>query len=101
MRRLGFLLLIVVLAFAAGPSGSQTLDTLASVQNSPLVVTPPAVKVNPQSGSAVYSYSIQIPPGTGGHAPALALVYNSLAKHSAYGFGWSLRGCPRTCDLKV
>ncbi len=42
------------------------------------------------SGSASYSYAFELPPGTGGLTPALALVYSSSAGHSEVGYGWSL-----------
>ena len=48
---------------------------------------------DPNTGSAVYSYPITVPPGTRGLQPTLALTYNSFAANSypeLTGSGWSL-----------
>lgn len=48
---------------------------------------------DPNTGAAVYSYPIEVPPGTNGLQPYLALTYNSH-NHISYpeltGSGWSL-----------
>jgi RHS repeat-associated protein len=45
-----------------------------------------------QNGNAVYSIPIQVPPGTGGLAPSISLVYHSALNNGMLGPGWSLQG---------
>lgn len=44
------------------------------------------------TGSATYILPIQIPPGAGGTAPAVALIYDSQTLTSPLGAGWTLSG---------
>lgn len=45
-----------------------------------------------QAGQVSYSIPIDIPTGTGGISPQLAIVYNSLAKDGLFGSGFDLSG---------
>ena len=55
-----------------------------------------------ESGAAVYSIPLVVPPGTAGMAPNLSLNYNSQSGNGPLGVGWSLGGlssisrCPAT-----
>ena len=49
-----------------------------------------SVEPQPNTGPSVYSVKITVPPGVAGHAPELALAYNSGAGNGPLGIGWSL-----------
>jgi virulence plasmid B protein/VCBS repeat protein len=44
------------------------------------------------NGGALYSIPIQVPPGTAGLMPQLAVAYNSGSGNDLLGVGWSLQG---------
>ena len=44
------------------------------------------------TGTATHRYELQIPPGTNGMAPKLALVYRSTNGNGWFGVGWEMEG---------
>jgi RHS repeat-associated protein len=71
-------------------SGAYIIDVEPEVRNSPLLATPEPVKTDPGTGAATYSYRFELPDGTGGLTPELALTYSSLTTNTEYGWGWML-----------
>ncbi len=68
-------------------------------------VSPGAIAAEPyvaQQGSLIYRIAVAVAPGVRGHAPNLALVYDSQGGDGVVGKGWSLEGgssihrCPAT-----
>ena len=51
-----------------------------------------AVDVNLYTGNAIYRIPIELPPGPGGFAPSLALVYRGSETNGWMGIGWELEG---------
>lgn len=47
-------------------------------------------QTDPQTGAAVASIPIEVPPGRGGLTPQVVLSYNSMNGHSWLGTGWDL-----------
>ena len=79
------------LAFALAPGHAQTVAGF----------TPDSFRVS-ESGAAVFTVPMQVPPGVAGMEPKLAFVYNSKVGNGLLGMGWGLSGlsaitrCPRT-----
>jgi RHS repeat-associated protein len=81
-------------------------------QANPLQVGPGrvmATQVNLHSGTATYSYPLEMPPGPGGFQPSLSLTHNSgsvdemknkQSVGSWVGIGWSLHLGRISCDLE-
>lgn len=53
--------------------------------------TPGSLTAN-ESGAALYTIPIEIPPGVAGVAPILSMVHNSQGGNALLGMGWSLTG---------
>lgn len=45
-----------------------------------------------ESGSAIYSLPLEVPPGTGGVTPGITITYNSQAGNGVMGTGWNIAG---------
>jgi RHS repeat-associated protein len=115
LRRPVGLLLAVLLPFelvvpevAAAVQSSPTAAVLSTIPPLPEVSGDPAGYLAgsfavSETGAATYEIPLAVPPGTGGMAPELKLVYESGGAHGSFvGAGWSLEGlsaisrCPMT-----
>ncbi len=80
------------------------LSSAAEAATSPIGATPGSFSVD-ANGGANYSIPIQVPPGTAGMVPSLALTYNRQVQSGILGTGWSVSGlsiiqrCGRTIAL--
>ena len=66
-------------------------NTYGGSDNGIVGLTEGSMEVTP-SGAATYSIPIKIPPGTGGLAPQLSIVYNSQRADGLLGTGFSVEG---------
>jgi RHS repeat-associated protein len=87
----------LALGLVAGPSPAAAApsdgSTLAADRG--LAATPPtgaaSATADPFTGAAAFQVALDLPPGTGGVGPSLALVYSSDAPADSWvGAGWSL-----------
>ncbi|MFQ5856892.1 MAG: toxin TcdB middle/N-terminal domain-containing protein [Anaerolineae bacterium] len=96
---LGCLLGVAIWAFTSGPALADDPPSKSGVE--PQVINLPSgpgsiqglgESFEPQlnTGTASYSIPLKLPPGAGGHAPSIALVYNSGWGNGPFGLGWRL-----------
>ncbi len=88
------LLMVVQPALFATPAAAMATANSSSVARQGGAETPiaGAVAISPQSGDAMFTISIELPPGTNGHVPSVALTYSSGNRQSSWvGRGWNIR----------
>ncbi len=68
------------------PPAERILDNTLKVGS-----LPGSFNVN-STGSAIYTISLDLPPGTAGMKPEVSLFYNSLKGNGIMGIGWALSG---------
>ncbi|MDO4727142.1 MAG: FG-GAP-like repeat-containing protein, partial [Porphyromonadaceae bacterium] len=64
---------------------------ITEINDNTVSAMPSNVDVTPM-GAASYSIPIQVPPGTNGFQPNIAISYNSQAGFGAMGIGWNISG---------
>src|SRR6266581_9574131 len=72
-------------------SFSVVLSFTAQAATAPVGATPGSFSVDP-NGGANYTIPIQIPPGSAGMAPSIALTYSKQVDNPLVGVGWSITG---------
>src|SRR6266705_2420587 len=72
-------------------SFSAVLRFTAQAATAPVGATPGSFSVDP-NGGANYTIPIQIPPGSAGMAPSIALTYSKQVDNPLVGVGWSITG---------
>lgn len=91
---LAWLLVFQVLAPAqpvSASTDSSTLPTARSLAPAGSAASGAAPATDPFTGAAAHEIAIEVPPGTGGMTPQLALRYASSARGDSWvGSGWSL-----------
>jgi hypothetical protein len=80
-------------SFAAPIFAAAALFTLASPRSAEaqLMTLPDSISVS-ETGGAIQSFTIAVPPGTAGVAPSLSLTYNSQGQNGIVGMGFMLNG---------
>src|SRR6266446_490034 len=74
-----------------GLSFSAVLSLAAQAATAPVGATPGSFSVDP-NGGANYTIPIQIPPGSAGMAPSIALTYSKQVDNPLVGVGFSISG---------
>src|SRR6266446_2053455 len=74
-----------------GLSFSAVLSLAAQAATAPVGATPGSFSVDP-NGGANYTIPIQIPPGSAGMAPSVALTYSKQVDNPLVGVGFSISG---------
>jgi len=85
-RCLSVLIISLIIIF---PSKNVYSQIQAPVNESPSL-NASRISIDPQTGTAMTSLSIEVPPGRGGVSPDLSLTYNSGTQNSVFGVGWAL-----------
>lgn len=75
----------------AAVAALSTIPPLPAVSGTPAGYLAGSFAVT-ETGAATYEIPLAVPPGTGGMAPELKLVYESGGRGSLAGVGWSLEG---------
>ncbi|MFO0759126.1 MAG: FG-GAP-like repeat-containing protein [Byssovorax sp.] len=106
-RGLAFLFLLLLLALGACRDDNtvhlpRAEPEPSEADASPIAGTIPGAFAVTPTGEATYTLPLDIPPGTAGMQPSLAITYNSGSGSGMLGVGFSLSGlssitrCPRT-----
>src|SRR3954453_21183201 len=98
MRPAPFASVVVALALAGATGGSAHAEksgarpNVISLPGGPGTMSGLGEQFEPtlNTGSATYKVALDVPPGTGGFAPSLALRYDSGQGNGTVGIGWSL-----------
>jgi len=80
--------------YAMKPSLSFFLKSFIIIIILSAISIPASAQTVGADGSFNYTIPIELPEGTAGMAPELALVYNSNSDNGMLGVGWSLAGLP-------
>ncbi len=77
---------------ASPASAMAEVGTAARSSRTPASPVAGAVTISPQSGSALYTIPIEVPPGTNGLKPNVALTYASSNRQTSWvGYGWGIQ----------
>lgn len=91
LRSLSLLCLTISLLGARSPAADATRAHAAPVPAEPVGTIDGVFSVD-GNGAATYQIDLELPPGTAGLTPELALTYNSQRDNGTIGMGWALNG---------